>query len=320
MNQTRMHSLAENAMMKKENGVVLVIVLWALVLLGIIVGSYLGTIRTDTAIVDNWISTAKAHWAANAGVQLAILKTIEKSNNRWTAGDKEQLLDYGDVRLIIRIFDEAGKVDINHASEELLQALFRSAGVSEEENRSLIAGMMKQRENARQRQGLIPGGGRFGAVDRSDAASGSLYQNIEELAQLPQMRPEIMRAIRSLITTYSGVNGVNPDVASREVLNILPGMEVDHADQFMETRQLRKAQDDSLLGGVKPGYLHNIRGLTLNIQVEALMPDGSMGLSSVILRLDERRRRNKRPYTILEWNEPLDADMYRRSDSIKGVM
>ena len=298
LKQTRMHGLADSVMMRKENGVVLVIVLWALVLLGIIVGSYLGTIRTDTAIVDNWIATAKARWAANAGVQLAILKTIEKGNKRWTASDQEQLVNYGDVRLKIRIFDEAGKIDINYASEELLQALFRSAGISEEEIRSLLAGMMKRRENTQQRQGLLAGNSRHGTINSSNAMSGGLYQNIEELAQLPRMRPEIMRAIRPLITTYSGMNGVNPEVASREVLEILPGMQTEQLGQFMEMRQQRQARDESLMGGVKHGYLHNIRGLTLNILVEASMPDGSKGLSSVIIRLDERRRRNKKPYSL----------------------
>lgn len=285
----------------KQSGIVLVIVLWVLVLLGIMVGSYLGTIRTDTAITANWLANAKSRWAANAGVQLALLRMIQKSSNRWTSGDTVHQLEYGDIRFTIRLVDEAGKIDINHASDDLLAALFRSTKASEEEIRGLIADIMRRRLNNKSKQLL----GKPNVLDQFKAKGDSLFQNIEELARLPGMKPEMMRRLKPLITTYSGLNGVNPDVASAEVLMILPGIEVEQAEQFLTMRTQRNTRDSSLIGSVKNELVHNVRGLVVDIQVTAQMPDGSKGYASVIVRLSERRRRNKKPFSIVQWDEPV---------------
>jgi len=304
----------------KERGVVLVIVLWVLVLLGIIVGSYLGTIRTDMAIVDNWVTTTKSRWAAHAGVELTLLKTMERGAKRWTSGDTIHTASFNGTLLKIRIHDEAGKVDINYASKELLQALFRSVGVSDNDTRYLIASIMRRRSQTRPPRGitmdnLIPGLG--GSNNGSNA---NLYQNIEELARLPGMRPEIMRRIQPMITIYSGVNGVNPEVASKQVLQLLPGIEPEQVDQFIATRQDRNARDNNSLVGIKHGYLHKTRGLLLNIHVEAEMPDGSKAASSVIVRLDERRGRGKKPYTILEWNDLRNPVLKQKNKYADGAV
>ena len=123
-----------------------------------------------------------------------------------------------------------------------------------------------------------------------------------------------------MITIHSGTNGINPEVASKEVLQLLPGIEPEQVDQFIETRQTRNARNNQLLGGITQGYLHNTRGLLLNIHVEAEMPDGSIGSSSVIVRLDERRRRGKKPFTILEWNDLRNPIIKQKKEPADGVV
>src|SRR5207342_2717609 len=72
---------AEAGMMRRERGVALVLVMWAAVLLTVIASSFIIERRTETLVVGNSISIARAEGYADAGVAPAVYEMYRTDNS-----------------------------------------------------------------------------------------------------------------------------------------------------------------------------------------------------------------------------------------------
>jgi Tfp pilus assembly protein PilX len=107
-------------------GFALIIVLWGLVLIGLLITHLTAAGRMDTHITANLLSNASAAAAADGAVTAAIYHFLDPDERqRWAADGEDHAVTIGASTVTVRMFDEAGRVNPNLASEP---GVSRSAG------------------------------------------------------------------------------------------------------------------------------------------------------------------------------------------------
>lgn len=244
-----------------ERGIALVVVLWALTVIAVISANFTTANRDGLLLARNTVERAKAEALADAGVYRAVLAIVNQepepeagdaAGEDGASGDAapslntvrtgpndedEQFGEFGpptwrangkvydwplaDGVVSISIQDEAGKIDINGAPDDLLEKLFRAAGLSEEETLVMVDRLIDYRDTDAERRP-------FGAEDidyrRADMDYGAKdrpFERTDELRRVLGMTPELYSAVEPLITVHSRQRGVDPDVAQAAVLAVL---------------------------------------------------------------------------------------------------
>ena len=123
-----------------QSGIALVMVLWILLLVTISTGAYTLMARMDVLEAHTVLWTTRARFAAEAGLNLAVLSLRDPDEiTRWIPDGRPYELQFQDAVLEIRVTDERGKLDINLAQEAALQELFINNGLDEELAMNLAA-------------------------------------------------------------------------------------------------------------------------------------------------------------------------------------
>ena len=108
-----------------SRGFALILVLWVLVLIAAIGTYILAGARTETAIAQNVVAGAQAEALADSGIALAVFNLLDPiESRRWPLDGEPHALDVPGGSLSVRLFDEAGKINPNLATEPLLIGLF----------------------------------------------------------------------------------------------------------------------------------------------------------------------------------------------------
>lgn len=114
-------------------GIALLVALWLLAVLLILVAGLAALVQSHSAVARNFGEEVRARWAAVAGVQRAqvtIQTFVEEPATAWADGSEQLQLSSDDTDALsdshysVTVTDEAGKVNLNTASPELLQQLF----------------------------------------------------------------------------------------------------------------------------------------------------------------------------------------------------
>lgn len=201
----------------RQRGFALVAVLWFLILLAFLASSFSASSRTAAYLARNLEDDATAEMLADAGVYRVIWGLLQFSEEQalradgtvygWAFGD-------GSVRFSIR--GEAGKIDLNAASANLLEELFVIVGVDGGQATTLadaIADFRDVDDDPRPR----------GAESLAYEAAGlpgphnGPFRSIEELQQVIGMTGTIYDRIRSSLTVYTGMPQPLPELASADV-------------------------------------------------------------------------------------------------------
>ena len=286
-----------------QHGIAIIIVLWIITLLALIAASFMTVMRSDIQVVTNSMGRAKAEAAANAGIQRAMFELFKPVNtpDRWAADGVPRGWTYQDAAITITMNDEAGKIDINTASEALLRSLFQSQGLTPDEARE-----WQSWRAARVDRFLVKR--LHGAEEAEYLAAGLKYkpanapfQTIEELKLVLGMTPQIYERIAPLITIYSRQPGVYAQIASRAVLRAIPNVTDEQVDTYLQLREqarLVKAALPIFMAGA--AYLSVGSGYITRLRAEARLPDGSRFVREAVGR---QLGNPKRFYAFLQWKE-----------------
>lgn len=287
-------------------GIALVVVLWVLVLLTLVVGVYAVLTRTETLQARFLIDTTAARYAAEAGIHRAAFELRNPDvETRWVADGRPYQMYFGDAVLEIRISDESGRVDLNRAEEDLLAELFISRGVEEVEAIHLAAAIADWRDP----DDLVRP---FGAEIDEYLAAGYPYGpanapfgSVDELQQVIGVTWELFREVETLLTVHGSSAQINPAFAPAEVLALLPEMDLELAEMFVQERQQHHPTDlDALM--MPNGQLVSLRGRgqAFRIRSRATLDTGAWTTVEATISLTTDAR--GRPFRVLRWQERLE--------------
>lgn len=234
---------------ENERGLALVSVLWVLALLAVIAGSFTVGARTESKLAYNLGENAKARALADAGIQRAVLALLEPQTEGLVDRRAEEMSElgsrldgtarvwrFGGGEVLISIFDEAGKIDLNIAVDELLAGLFISLGVNSGEAAALVDAIADFRDpnDFKRLNGAEETD--YRAAGRDYGPKNAPFQAIDELQLVLGMTRDLYRRAAPALTVHSGRPEIDPSTAPRVVLMALPGIDAAEVDALLDAR------------------------------------------------------------------------------------
>jgi len=293
-----------------SHGFALLVVLWFLVLIAAIGTFLMANARIETAIARNVLSAARADALADAGIAQAAFRLTETSaSGSWNLDGVPHRLLLPTGQVIIRLYDETGKINPNHASDVLMSALFEVAGVERVRARSLGAAIVDW---------VASGSGiqRFGAeqyrqAGKSYAPPSAPLETIDELQLVLGMTPEILNSVRPHFTIHTQSerpNGKNTSQVVRQALALAARESSDTVslmDNLTRNPDASETGERTQVNGTLTVTADKPEETIVEIEVRALEAGGGIIVRHVVLKIDLT---SPRGYVVLDWRRGALAE------------
>ncbi len=239
-----------------NRGLALLAVLWVLTLLALMAATVSRTSRTEVNLARNAMERFRAETLADAGVHLAAAKLQQPiAQGGWSIDGRIRSLQLEDGEVRIFIADEAGKIDLNGAGVELLQALFRALGYDSADSATLADAIADFRDGDHLH--LLNG-----AEDEHYLAAGLLhdakdapFEDVAELQQVLGMTPELYRRAAPVLTVHTRRRQPSESTAPPLVVAALRGQAPveDEAGTDEDAPLDQPAEPGAILSGAEGG-------------------------------------------------------------------
>jgi general secretion pathway protein K len=295
--------------MSKQQGIALVLVLWVLSLLTIMAGSFALSMRRETAMVAGLRNNAAAVATAESGLAIAewMLQNPD-ANKRWRADGSIYQIDMANAKLRIRLLSETGKINLNNVEQSLLQNLMnyapngnnvqlpsatidRSAAILDWIDSDDLA-----RVNGAEKQQYQDAGLNYQPRNRP-------FQTLEELQMVLGMDAVTLNWLEPLVTVYSNHTQVDLQLASKEVLQVMPTMNTGLVDSYIAARvQSARSNLPAPPSPLETGEsVTNAEVTVFTIVSEVQLDDQSTALLSALVKKAEGTQTT--PFQILRWQQ-----------------
>lgn len=294
-----------NQGVRRQRGVVLVIVLWVITLLIIIAGSFAYSLRIETTLATHALDQARARAVAEAGVAYAMLQVLNpppEEEERWPVDGRTRYWRFAGASLEIRVRDTSGRIDLNRAERELLKGLFVLEGRLDEQQADIL---MDAIEDFRDPDDLARLNGaedaEYQAAGREFGPKNALFESVDELQQVLGVETSLYQRVSKYLTVYSNQSGVNPAVASAEVLYAIPDVDPLLIQEYLQLREENAAQGLPPPQAPELGpYLSLAQGLAYDVGVTVSFETGT---AAFVEATATQGRRPEQPYHLLTWRE-----------------
>jgi general secretion pathway protein K len=209
-----------------ERGFVLLVVLSALGLLALVAATFTQVARMHIKAAAASVEGARAEALSDAGVHLAILVVVaareqEAANRRFALNAVPVTCSFEEdgATLTIAVRDEAGKVDLNIASEALLRALVLGAGIDGGD--AAVDTILDFRDADDDRRLSGAERAEYRAAGRPHGPKNGALVTVEELSGVLGLTQADVDLLRPFVTVYSGQAAVDPAVASGALIDVL---------------------------------------------------------------------------------------------------
>jgi len=268
-----------------ERGFALITVLWATMILAAILASLLATGRSESRLAHTHYVGAQLDAAADGAINLAILRMLDRSADVRPRVDATPFaLDFAGYRVVMTVQDEAGKIDLNTAGDELLRRLLLAVGLDHDSVRPLLENIIAWRQRANVISPRASVGD--GAPRVTNDPRASAFRSVDELRLVQGVTPALFRRLAASLTVYSQTPGVDPASAPTDVLSALSAM---GGRPVVEVLAARNAGQ---IGGVLLGHAFTIRA-----RID--LPEGQSVLKTAIIRLPGTRGAM---ITVFQWD------------------
>jgi general secretion pathway protein K len=269
----------------RSNGFALIIVLWTLVLIAFIFAQLTASGRTEIRIAGNLVATAQAEAALDGAVFQTIFNLSDASpERRWPLDGTARELAIGDSREMVRIEDEAARINPNLASPALLEALLRAAGSDRDSAQRLVAAIREWIGAPMADRPKDAVGADYRAAGLDYEPPGAPLETIDELGRVLGMTPTVLAAIRPHLSLFAPAQ---PDAA--------------HADPVVTAILAAVAPGNAIPASRRNPQASDV--LTARITADAYGPGNARVRHVAVVRVGEMLPGG---YAILGWDNGLD--------------
>lgn len=278
---------------KRQRGLALISVLWALSILSLIAAAMVSSSTLSYRAERNLLRHVEAEMLAEAAINRALLGiTDTRAQMRWRAGGPPQDVSFRDARASVWIEDESGKIDLNATNRDLLEGLFKSAGIESAEADALADRVVEWRTPADAEHFQNASRFDYRAAGHGYRPRNGPFQSIDELKLVLGVTPQLFRRIAPALTVYSKRDKIDESFAPKEALLALPGMDEQKATEIIAERMSDVSQDEESSTSAPP---LNGRVFTVTAQV-ADAKRRVVQAATVLITGDTTR-----PYLVLAW-------------------
>jgi general secretion pathway protein K len=247
-------------------------------------------------------NNAHAMAIAESGIALAETMLLNPDPNKvWRADGNIYEINASDATIRIRLFSEVGKIDINKADQTLLQNMMTFAPVNTDQQSKLVNAILDWRDA----DNLVHIDGaekeEYQEAGLNYQPSNKPFESIEELQLILGMDKSVLSWLEPLVTVYSKQPRVTMTLASREVLQVIPGLDTGLIDSYilmrMESAKNNLPSPPFPINTGESGSAGPNNIMTL--VSEALINDGSRASLSVIIKKSDNDGHT--PFKIFKW-------------------
>jgi general secretion pathway protein K len=287
-------------------GVALVLVLWAIALMSVLLGSFALIAHTENLESRHVFDTVAARYDAQAGLERAVfeLRNADPAQ-RWIADGRPYEFDFEGAHVSVEVTDESGKIDLNTADETMLTSLFLSVGVDLDQAGALADAIQDWRDTDDLPRARGAEANEYKSAGLPYIPRNTSFQTVSEVQQVFGMNYDLYLKIEPAVTIYGSSGTPNAAFAPLEALRALPNMTDDYARQIIQLRQSmipgQPAAQPLLLPDGTP-IVANGGGLTYSVKSRAQLPNGVSTVLDASIRLGGVGV-SGRPYTVLRWRD-----------------
>ena len=209
-----------------QRGFALVAVLAGVLVLALIAVSLSSQSRTGLNLTRYDIQRARESAALDAGINRGIYELLRETNPTEQIHGREISSTIEDLVVLTTIEDEAGRVDINAASTEVLAQLLSSIGLPLDEALVLADRIADWRDE----DDLVRPNGAEALSYRAEELNppgNRAFLTVSETEAVLGMTPEIVSCLLPFITLYAGRQSPDPRFMSSEMRALFGSSEVD---------------------------------------------------------------------------------------------
>ncbi|MEO1639575.1 MAG: hypothetical protein AAFU41_10065 [Pseudomonadota bacterium] len=241
---------------KGARGFILLTVLWMALGLLLAASSYLASQRQIALSTRAEVETSRAVELARSALNIALadLGRIDPDLPRTLRDGTPVTVAMAEGTATYRIWDESGKLDVNHAPVELLGPALQQLGDGE-------------------------GIDAFDAVtiaqvivtQRGDSAAAGTFRSIPMLLSDLGFPQQASLRARQVLTVFNGTNQVNPVTASPELLAAIPGVGPSDVATIVDRRNAGLSMPRL---GTASVWLRGTEGPVYTVEAEAVLAGG----------------------------------------------
>ncbi len=337
-----------------EHGVALLLCIWVLALLSVIVGEFCHAMRTEINVTRNFKEKTEAYYVSKAGLMMAISELIRIETTPPRLGnveetepvDEEEKIDWRinipieDIpfepgAFSVRIGNEAGKININRADQNLLRMMLNSFDLNDNEKDIIVDSILDWRDKDDLRRLHGAENQYYQSLPEPYQAKNDDFDSVEELLLVRGITPEIFHGgLKDIVTVLSdktsgtsvqtrrqrvarrqsavSYNKININYASEAMLRALPQMTDDLVREIVKFRKEKDLTMPDVLEIVGAGVYPELAPFitTARDAKSPFFTIVSEGKSretgqvkhriEVILKIDVR---SNQKYTIMKWKD-----------------
>lgn len=284
-----------------SNGVALVLVLWVIVMLTVMAASFSLNMRREINLVGYARASATAGSVAEAGIYYAMLRLLETDiQKKWRSDGSVYEFYFAGARVRVRVFDEAGKFNLNYLSETLAHHLLQSLG-TEVEEAGIADAILDWVDSDEFKRPSGAEADEYLAAGLDYGPRNQPFRSIQELQLVLGVSGDLYRKLEPMVTVYTLSSGMDPTTASEKVLRILPGVTEEIIDIYLEERTnnaLNNLPPPQFPVQIPDVEFTSADGNTFDVYSEALFPDGRRAAISTVIR---KTTNSDKPFKFLEW-------------------
>jgi hypothetical protein len=237
MNLSHLKTPSENCHESRESGIALISVLWTLLLLSALAGAAAYVARCNSILTHRLGELAQAEAVADAAIVNAISKLSDNQLTRHPAVDGQPYAwEFLGIQATVAISNEAGRIDLNSADDDLILGFLNSRGLSEDRATTLL-GDLRSRQHA--------------SIARTH--DGTL-RTTEELRQIPSWKAQALDCWMNSLTVYTGLPGISLSAATEQTKEAMKWAKEHHIGgrdwAAMRVESPNSSLDRSVLGEV----------------------------------------------------------------------
>lgn len=268
----------------KDRGFALVVVIWGIGVISLLIITFMTTARWRVQAAVNMSRATAAASLAEAAANVGIFRLLTEAsvaNQRSPHTGEPRFCSLQGVPAVLLIEDEGGKIDLNSAPRDLLQAVLMGFGVGMRDADRLAGAIIAFRD---------AGAHRDSAADAADETGGrkhSLFRAVFELDQVEGIDPSLFRAVLPYVTIYSQSARLDPSRAPPALFAALIGSSPD------DVRVLANRPYPNRLDRSDPRfpskYKQGTTGAVFLVHAEVASPNGAAASHEVVVDLRSER-------------------------------
>lgn len=324
--------------------------IWVLALLSVIVGEFCYAMRAQVNITRNFKEKTEAYYVAKAGIMQAIYELIRIETNPFQSPvaeeteplDEEKIdwrinvkipdISFGAGAFSVIIENEAGKININRADQNLLRMMLNNFDLEDIDKDIIVDSIMDWRDKDDLKRLHGAEDDYYQSLPEPYRARNDDFESVEELLLVRGVTPEIFHGgLKDMVTVYTekhlgtpfpgqrqrmagrrtafSYDRVNINFASEAMLRAFPQMTEALVQEIIEFRKEKDLAMPDVLEIVGPGayaemapYITTSRDAKspfFTIVSEGKFQDGPVKHRlKVVLKIDARAEKK---YKILKW-------------------